>query len=300
MRILLLALMLPTLAQAKDCGWNSERTNYNCDGFFSGAAVGGSAPLMGDSLEGNPAALPTQPTPFGLEGVFSDRSAPRGKPKFSVSTVKGFDGFGFGIGSWSEGTFGAPDFDNHFLGSAARAEFQAYQRNPSSVIGFRLGTTVVLPQGPFPKGIRVSVGGSLGLGRVYGKLAPQWGVLVKFFFLGLGYSESHERLSDALPKNKIITMSAGLPLGPLYLGYSQITVKSSVNRSKANVLSARWTSPLWTLYGNAKLQKDHRGEPDSWIRAGLQRRFGKNGRFGAGYEYGLYRYSHSAIFQFYL
>jgi hypothetical protein len=267
---------------------------------MSGAAAGGSAPLIGDTLEGNPAALPTIPTPFGIEGVFSHRSAPRGKPKFSLSTAKGFEGIGIGIGSWSDGTFGAPDFANHFLGSSALGEYQAYQRDPPSVLGLRLGSTVVLPQGPFPKGIRISVGGSLGFGRVSGQASPQAGVLMKFFFIGLGYSQSFERLSSSLPKATISNFSAGIPMGKFFVGYSNIIIKSSVNRTFANVYTAHWSNMRWTLFGSLKTQKDHRWQPDLWWRAGIQRRFGRKGRLGLGYEYGLYRYSHSAILQIFL
>lgn len=296
----LLLFLLSPLAEAKDCGWNSDRSNYNCDDFMSGSAAGASAPLIGDTLEGNPAALPAVPTPFGIEGVFSHRSAPRGKPKFSVSTVKGFEGIGFGIGSWSDGTFGAPDFDNHFLGSSHSAQYEEYQRDPPSILGLRLGTTVVLPQGPFPKGIRLSVGGSLGFGRVSGQASPQVGVLMKFFFLGLGYSQSFERLSSSLPKAKISTFSAGIPMGKLYVGYSNVTVKSSANRTFAHVYSMRWSNMKWTLFGALKTQKDHRWQPDTWWRGGIQHRLGRKGRIGVGYEYGLYRYSHSAILQLFL
>lgn len=295
-----LFLFSPFAAQAKDCGWNADRSNYNCDDFMSGAAAGGSAPLLGDSLEGNPAALPTTRTPFGIEGILSHRSAPRGKPKLSVSTVKGFEGIGFGIGSWSDGTFSAPDFDNHFLGSGSMYEYQEYQRDPPSVLGLRLGTTVVLPQGPFPRGVRVSVGGSLGFGRVHGHASPQYGALVKFFFVGLGYSQSFERLSNSLPKIKISTFSAGIPMGKFYVGYSNIIVKSAVNRTFANVYSMRWSNMRWTLFGSVKLQKDHRWQPAAWWRAGIQHRLGKKGRLGVGYEYGLYRYSHSAVLQIFL
>jgi hypothetical protein len=254
--------------------------------------------LLGDTLGGNPAALPTLPTPFGIEGLASSRSSPKRKTGFSTTTVKGFEGFGFGIGSWTDGTFSAPDFPAHFLGSVASEAYLHYQQDPPSALGLRLGTTAVLPQGPFPKGMRISLGGSVGLGRIRGQVSPQFGGLVKFFFLGLGYSESYERISEFLPNTRISTISAGLPLGPLYAGFSRVRLKSVVNKTYANVYSLRWNGPKWTFFGNAKIQRDHRGEPDRWIRGGLQRRIGK--RLGLGYEYGLYRYSHSAILQIYL
>lgn len=295
---LLIALFAshPARADDSDC-WNSDHSIYNCD-EGGGGAVGASAPLIGDTLESNPAALPTSPTPFGLETMWSDRSAPAGKKKFSVSTIKGFEGIGFGIGAWSDGTFSAPDFPAHFLSSSALAEYKEYERNPPSVIGIRLGTTVVLPKFLFPKFMRVSVGGSAGLGRVTGEVAPQVGALASIYGLGVGYSESFERLSKALPKTRISNFAVGFPLGPLYLGYTYAVIRSSVNRTFANLYGIRFTSGGWTLHGGWKSQKDHRGAMDAWSSAGLRRQLGK--RFGLGYEYGYYRYSHSAVLQIFL
>ena len=297
--LLTLALLVgPSVANASECGWNADHTFYDCGDPFSGRSVGGSAPDLGDSLESNPAAFPSEPTPLGLEGSATNRAAPKGKPKLQASTVKGFDGLGFGIGSWSEGTFGAPDFDNHFLGSSVAPAYQNYQANPPSVLGFRLGGAVVLPKFFLPKGIRFSLGGSAGLGRVHGDFAPQVGILLRFFGLGIGYSENFEHISTLLPKTKISAFSIGMPLGPLYFGYSYITMVSSVNKTFANVYGMRWSSSGWLIYGNMKVQKDYRGGSDIWFRSGIIRHIGK--RLGVGYENGLYRYSHSILVQLYL
>jgi len=286
------------LAQAAPSCWNANKTVYNCDSNGGGGSLGASAPLIGNTLGSNPAALPTAPSPFGLEGVYSDRANPNGRPKLSVSTIKGFEGIGFGIGSWSEGTFIAPDFPQHFLSSAAYREFLAYQSNPPSVLGLRLGTTILLPQGPFPNGIRFSLGASGGLGRVRGNWSPQVGVLARIFGLGLGYAENYERLSRQLPSTRISTFAAGFHLGPLYFGYTYNTIRSSVNRTFANSYSMRLNLGKLIFHGAVKTQKDHRGAPDSWENAGLLWRMGT--RIGAGYEYGLYRHSHSGVLHLYL
>ncbi|MGE3261590.1 MAG: hypothetical protein AB7K68_07425 [Bacteriovoracia bacterium] len=295
---LLLFFFSPLAFGAEDCGWNADKSFWSCDGSFSSASVGGSSSRLGDSVESNPAALPTIPTPFGVEGMYTDRSFPAGKAKFSGSTIKAFEGIGFGIGSWSEGSFAAPDLPSHFLGSSSLEEYKQYEMNPPSSLGLRLGTSVAFPKKLFPKGIRLSVGVSGGKGRTHGDWSPQAGVLLRIFGIGLGYSESYERISTLLPKITVSTLAVGFPVGPFYLGYSRIAVSSSVARSFADVVGLRFTKAKWTLYGNMKFQRDHRGNPDTWHRFGIQRRLGT--RFGVGYEYGLYRYSHSALLQLYL
>lgn len=291
---ILLSLFAAPARANEEC-WNSERTFYNCSAG-GGAKAGASAPLIGDTLESNPAALPTAPTPFGIEAAYNDRSSPHKKPKVSFSTVKGFEAMGFGVGSWSDGTFTAPDFPQHFLGTEQEQNFLAYQNNPRSVLGLRIGGTILLPKGPLPKGIRFSVGASAGFGRVAGEWAPQVGVLMMLFGIGLGYSQSYEHLSALLPRNIIHTGSAGFHLGKIYLGYTYSEIRSRVKRSFANTGSLRLSLGKWILHGAAKFQKDHRGASDSWHRAGIQRRFGA---LGLGYEYGTYRYSHGAVVQLY-
>lgn len=301
MRALLIFLLLPASAFADsgtDCGWVGDHIDYACGIEANGPAAGASAPLLGDSLGDNPAALPSEPTPFGLEGRFDSRQAPDGSSGLSGTTVKGFDGIGFGVGSWSYGTFSAPDFDNHFLDSSVNSAYQAYRLHPPSSLGIRLGAAVVLPKSLLPKGMRLSVGGSLGLGRVSGELAPQAGVLLRIYGLGLGFSNSYEHLSTSLPRVVVSTYSIGFGIIGFYLGYSYQRMQSDVNVTFANIASIRLPTPHWTFYAAVKWQKDQRGFPDSWTQAGVTRKLSR--RFGVGYEYGEYRFSHSAILQLYL
>jgi hypothetical protein len=285
-------------AGAETCGWNPDHTFWSCGSGYGGGSAGGSSPSINNAVESNPADLPVGPTPFGLEGDFYNRSSPAGKPKFSFSTVKGFEGIGFGIGSWTEGTFGAPDLATHFLSSAVWQPYQQYEANPPSVTGIRLGTGVRLLPKLLPTGIRLAVGGSLGLGRVSGDVSPQAGAIVSLLGLGLGYSQSFERISRSLPAITVSTYSVGLNISFLYLGYYYIVLHSIVNETYANVAAIRLTSSRWTLFSNAKFQKDHRGTPNTWTYSGVLRKFGN--RIGIGYEYGFYRYSHTAILQIYL
>ena len=122
--------------------------------------------------------------------------------------------------------------------------------------------------------------------------------MLRIYGLGLGYSQSFERLSVILPRVKIASFSAGLPVGPLYLGYSHIVMSSSVNKNNTNIYGIRWIGDRFTLHAGVKVQKDHRNATDSWIRGGIQRKLGS--RIGVGYDFGQYRQSHSASLQIYL
>jgi hypothetical protein len=290
--ILLLAslLLLPAPLAMANC-WNADKTFYHGCADGSSGAIGASAPLLGETMESNPASLPTQPTPFGIEALFSDRSAPKGERKLSFSTVKGFDGIGFGLGSWSSGTFSAPDLPQHFLGSSFSEEFNTFQSTSSGSPGIRIGTTALLPRGPFPPNIRFSLGASAGLGRVKGDWAPQLGALARISLLGIGYSESFERIAHYLPRIRVSIFASGLQLGQFYLGYSRSRVRSEAGSTFSSLYGLRFLPGKWTFHGGLKLQRDHRGSRDAWFRGGITRQLGR--RFSAGYEYGIYRHSHS-------
>lgn len=292
--LLFSSLFLEEARAASSC-WNSDRTFYNCS-EHSGGAVGVSAPLLGDSLDSNPANLPSEPTPFGLEVTASDRSSPVGKAKVSFATVKGFDGIGFGIGALSKGTFGSPDFAPHFLGKA-ETEYRASELNEKPLAGIRLGTTVVLPQLFFPDFIRLSVGGSVGLGQVSGDISPQAGAVMRISGLAFGYSENLERLSKSLPRNRISIYSGGIFVRRVYAGYSYSIMRSALNRTFTNSVGVRIPIKKWVVHGGWKFQKDHRGARDNWHRAGLLRRLSK--KLSVGYDYGYFRHSHSVSMQFF-
>lgn len=291
-----LILLIPQAQAKSECGWNDSRTFFSCDDV-SKASTGATIPIIGDILQNNPAGLPSFPTPLGVEGTFSNRSFPGKKAKFSASLIKGFEGIGFGLGSWSDGTFSAPDFRNHFYSTTEEVDYKAYEANPPSDLGLRLGTSVKIPPRFIPRGIDFSVGGSVGFSRVKNSYSPQFGAVLRLLDIRLGYSRSFDRISTLLPKARVDVASIGLDLGAFYLGYSYVLTRTIVNRTHANNYLLRLDSGRWVIFGAVKLQKDHRGDSFTWPTAGIQRKLGS--RLGVGYVYGLYRYSHSALLQFY-
>lgn len=298
MRFFLLALLIfsaqPAYAE-RDC-WNADRTTYDCN-QGGGGVTKKSVPTAGDVIQSNPAALPVHHTGFGLEGIVSNRSDPTGKMKFAGSTIKGFEGIGFGIGSWSEDTFSAPDFRNHFLGTTYAQDYRNYETDSSKAQSFRLGTSVRLPLG-LPNGMELSVGGSLGQGRVKKSLARQTGLVLRMFMFGFGYAQSYEKLSIALPHPRVDTFSTGIFLYSLFFGYYTNTVKSVAGKTYSNTYAANWETSKWTFYGAIKSYKDYRDIPQTWFTGKVQRTFGK--RLGFGYIYGFYQRSHSISMQLYL
>jgi hypothetical protein len=281
--------LFPARAFAEECGWSKDNKFYSCRPT-AGPASGSAAPLLSDTVEDNPAGIPVVPTKFGLEGRADSRQAPSGKAGFGGTTVKGFSGFGFGLGSGAYDSFAAPDIASHFIGSTSAAAYDAFRANPPGAIGLRLGSALGLPSALFPAGIHVSLGGSLGLGGISANSSPQIGLQLRIFSLGLGFSTDSERLTALLPRVTVSRYSAGWKLTQFYAGFSHISLTSSAGRSYSNEAILRSVGKIWILFGSIRWEQ----QADPWTRAGFTYQLGT---FAIGYEYGEYRYAHSLIVQ---
>lgn len=288
-----LALTL-TPARAETC-WNDDFTFYNCDAHRSSAPAS-NAPMGADKILSNPAGLPVGPSPFGLEAIVNDRSVIRKKPKFVFSTVKGFDGIGFGVGSYTQGTFSAPNFRDHFLPTVYEEQFREYEAKDKNPFGLRLGTAVRIPTGT--KFLHLRLGGSLGLGNVAKSPSKQLGLVLRASIFALGYSRSFERLAADLPSTTVDEFNAGIAVGPFFAGASTQLIHSAAFKNSSRTFSLRWTAQRWTLYGALKNFQDFKGAASTWHSAMVQRRFGK--RLGVSYYYGVYPRSHGLGMQLYL
>lgn len=290
LKLLPLLFVFSGVSQAQDC-WNLERSFYDCS---ANSGSGASYANNGDALNSNAAGLPVQPSPIGLEGIWSNR-ATSGKAKLEVSTIKGFEGIGFGVGSWSEGSFSSPNFRDHYLSTVWNQHYRDYETAKNNGWGTRLGAALKLPFRFLPKKIALSVGGSLGIGNVQYSSSRQIGIVVRLYFLGLGFSRSFERLTVAIPRPTIDQFSSGLYLGPIFLGYSNQTIKSVLGKTYSNTYTLHWQISETSLYLARKTYKDYRELPQTWDTFKISSWVSKH--LSLGYQYGLYQNSHSASLQ---
>jgi hypothetical protein len=177
-------------------------------------------------------------------------------------------------------------------------DYLNYLGNQKSKLGIRLGTAIRLPTKFLPKNINFSIGGSIGQGEVSGTLSKQLGAIAKIYFIGIGYSQSFERLSIALPRPRVDLLSGGLFIRSFYLGYSLQTVKSNTTKTNAKIYIFSWDHPKWSLLLGVKNYLDHRGIEQNWMLGKINRKL--SNRIGVGYIYGLYPLSHSLSLQIFL
>jgi hypothetical protein len=297
LHLLSLIISISGWAALEDC-WNSSKTFYDCGQYGRGG--GRSAQATGsDSFISNAAFLPTGKTPFGIEGVFSDRSFFSDRSRLQFSTIKGFNGIGFGLGNWTKGSFFAPNFHDHFYDTDFQSDYIAAEGANSANLGLRLGMAIRLPTARIlPKRINFSVGGSVGQTEVKGSYSKQIGAVAQLYFLGLGYSQSFERISISLPRPRVDLLSVGIFLRNIYLGHSQQTVKSLAGKTRVKYYLLSYEHPKWALLLGVKNYIDHRGIEQNWPLAKLNRKIGQ--RFGVSYIYGLFPFSHSVGLQLFL
>jgi hypothetical protein len=288
-----LFLLCPHPAQA-DCGWNWARTFYSCDtvGLFS--SVGRTLPVATDTIRFNPAAIPTAPTPAGLEATYSFRTD--SERKFLLSALKGFPYLGIALSNWTENTFSTPALQK-FLSTTYAEAYRDYERGKG--LGYRAGFSLALPLGAFlERWLRLSGGASIGQGKTKSSQASSYGISLDGRPLTFGYSLAHEALHPLLPKAESRILSAGLNLGGFFAGISRtkLAVGPSL-KSTIMIYSLRWSGSDIALYGALKKETDISNQEVTAKNFSFQWKY--NSALMLTYMYGLYRGAHSVGGQLY-
>lgn len=299
--ITLLSFTLPNLSFA-ECSWNFNHTFYGCDTFGLSEGVGRSVPLVSNIIDFNPGSLPSLPTPVGLEATYSSKPNPLTGSRLETSIIKGFNGIGFGLGTWNPGTFSSADLQDFLLASAQNSttqgnllQAQSYAAAVTSLHqGFQFGTAVDLPTGPAHDLVRVSLGASFGELGGANSLSSNYGLSAEMSVFDFGYSTQQVRV-QTLPAIDSHVLTGGAHLFGLYFAYSKTTWNTGV--LPANTLySIRYGSTEWTAFGAVKNYTDAAGFAHSWTSVSLQRNLGA---ITIGYLYGLYLHSQSIDLQYF-
>jgi len=290
-------ILFSTQAFAASCDWNADKSFYTCDGYGVQESVGRTVATMGEVININPAALPTVPTPVGMEFDLHSRDQGPEKSRSQLSLIKGFNGLGVELGSWTTGTMSSMETGAIFDGSPYAGQYQSYLNQVSVKQGYRLGSAFRFPLGLIGKGYHLQVGGSIGEGPRSSIPSVGYGVTGAILGLNLGYSYLKENLSGLLPQIVSNTFSVGLQEGPLYVGYSATAFSITTPLPSSSMFSVRWANDSWSLFASYKKYGDYYQNSHTWTSASAHLNFGKH--LALGYVYGLYPGSHSASSQFY-
>jgi hypothetical protein len=166
----------PVLAQADDCDFYRKFLpgiyEINCTGGHKvHAASGSGSASVADSFNINPGALPTEPSPYGVE-VIANRGRSDAAPLgFYFSIIKGFHKIGAGVSTASNNTFYGNDIVQRQYGTSEYANFDPPETPKSKLPNLNVGTSFAI----IPARGELKTSLSLGLSGRYNHVTSTFG-----------------------------------------------------------------------------------------------------------------------------
>lgn len=199
--------------------------NVGCSDLAGSHSSGGSYPLLFDAFNFNPSALPTFPTPVGVEAYYNEK-------KLNVALIKGTEKVGVGASAKSTDTTFFSGVENY---KVALKKLGINSYNPSSLDkNYNIGTALNLFK--FAQSLSIP----FGFAYRYNAEKKTWSVNPGFEFrtnlLSAGistYSEKPKPYSDGYydvhERRDNISFNSSLKFGGLLLDYSVIREKNTVS-----------------------------------------------------------------------
>lgn len=221
------------------CNTAFRSSNVGCDDMASSHSSGGSFPLLFDAFNFNPSALPTLPTPVGVEAYYNES-------KLNVALIKGLQGAGFGASAKNTETTFFSGVENSKL-ALKNSGLSSYTSSSLDKY-FNLGTALSFIKLPGIANL------PLGLGARYNSAQKVWsynpGFEIRTSYLTLGasfYSEKPKKYFDGWfydveEQRDNISLNSSLRIRGLVLDYSVIRQKNSSSYYMANTTTKQYSS----------------------------------------------------------
>lgn len=182
----------------------------------------GAGSTFNSSFNINPAGLPNEKSPYGLEAIGSTVNGYLGS---QFALIKGFSKFGAGISTGSANTFYGNDLYQRIFKTSELQDFHPNETPRGKYINLNIGTSFEL--------FKVGNSGklSLGLSGRYNKITNNWGggpaLLFSGKFLTFGTGFSSERVSNRLARAMFYSYTVSVKLLLLEFQYDQLRETSA-------------------------------------------------------------------------
>ena len=217
---MLVGMSVGTEAFAEDAMCDTYRKFFpslyeiSCHGSRSSVSrpsVGGGSSFA-SSFNLNSAAIPTTPSPYGLETITSvlRQSYPGIYPSFSL--VKGFTRIGTGLSTASGNTFFGDDIVQRRYGTPLYSSFNPLEPAKSNLPNVALGTSFAVLQPQAKVGSGISLGVSLRYNHISDTLGFGLGFIYTYGLFHAGVGMSHERVSNYFDAINFLTAVVGVRL----------------------------------------------------------------------------------------
>lgn len=250
--LLLLAATLcatPAFAQSDSCEFYKKFLpklyNINCRGGGAGRdspKPGGGYSSFAGAFNLNPAAAPTDPSPYGLELIGSRaRTSEEIDPRLSFGLIKGFKKVGAAVATAGNDTFYGNDIIQRKFGEDTTPPPQPWEAPRGKLPSFNLGTAFELGPQEGHGIITPALGVSLRYNRPTDTLGFGSGLAVGGGPFSAGFGIAREQIASFLPPLWFYSVLGGVKLGPVQIEYTQLwnsTIRGAEDLEPIQILTA--------------------------------------------------------------
>ncbi len=226
--LLLFLVLLPPLEARADalCDFYKKFMPRTYDTSCKGGGrsvksnAGSGSATVSDSFNINPSSLPTEPSPYGVEVIFSYARVTPAATGATFALIKGFHKIGTGLSTSSNNTFYGNDIVQRALGTSTYTSYEPAEPATSPLPNLNLGTSVELYKSKALGGTRTSLGLSGRFNKVTSSFGAGTGFFVSSKYFNLGGGLVNERVSNSFPYVQFYSGSTGVKIMMFELEYT--------------------------------------------------------------------------------
>lgn len=256
-----------------------------------------SGSTFADAFNANPAGMPTEPTPYGIESIASYTRMPRSEWSPSFSVIKGFQKFGAGVSTASSNTFYSNDVLRRSTSSSELTTFEPLEPAKTQAPNLNFGTSFELTPKSNSSLQDLRLGVSARFNRITATAGGGFGLIYRFSLMTVGSGLTREKVSNLYDRSYFQSSFVSVKLFFVELEYTILKSYGSFNLPPVQIGTATGSFGPVTLA--AALRRAY------YVREGIvkQPHFSvqvfANKKFSFGYMYNYIPGTNSVAGQFY-
>lgn len=217
-------------AQANICDTIFRSSNVGCTDLSTSHSSGGSYPLLFDAFNFSPSALPTFPTPVGVEGYYNNG-------RVNAAIIKGTQGAGFGASIKKTDTTFFSGAENYKV--ALKQSSTPYSSTSLDQF-FNMGTALNYTKLPIIKNIPIGLAYRYNPDKKVWSFHPGFEIRTTYLTLGASFYEEKpakyfDGYYDVQEKRENLSVSASLRFKILIFDYSLLQQENNTTYTQSNV-----------------------------------------------------------------
>ncbi len=207
-----------------------------CSGGAGAGKPAGSTSTFTESFKLNAASLPTENSPYGVEGLttFLNSGVSAGFPTLGI--VKGFHRFGAGVSTAGANTFYSNHLTQRLTGPSKIQNFDETETKKGKFSSLNMGSSFQL--WAISSEASLQLGASLRYNQITNTLGGGPAIMLLSDFVTVGFGVSREQVSNTISRADFYSFLVGKRFGSLELEYNFLDADILPNLSAVHVVTA--------------------------------------------------------------